>query len=186
MDYTSHILIGITVGLLEKKASRKSLIKTAFFSVLPDIFQIPYYFFLGHLKNRSFNWPEVQDWAGFRGTHPFIDALWNIPHSILFALLIIIPMVKLLKQSRFLVFAYLSHIFIDMLTHQGEWAVKFLYPLNFTSNGITDAWAWNYNFLMISWGILLVLNLALYKFIYLKENNNNPLELLRVFSRKNK
>ena len=86
MDYTSHILIGISIGLLQKDATRKSIIKTSIFSVLPDIFQIPYYFFLGHIKNRAFNWPEVQDWSGFRGTHEMIDALWNIPHSFLFVL----------------------------------------------------------------------------------------------------
>lgn len=164
MDFISHGLIGTTVGLLQKDYSKKSVLKTTFFGVLPDLFQIPYYFALGHLKNRPFNWPQVSDWDGFRGTHPWLDALWDVPHSLLFAFVLVLPLIKFFKQSNFLFYAYLVHLLIDIPTHTGEWGVRFLWPLNLKLSGLTDAWAWDYDFLVISWATLFILNVAIYKF----------------------
>jgi len=169
MDFISHGLVGITIGLLDNKKTKKKILATSFFSVLPDIFQIPYYLGLGYIKDRPFNWPKLEDWTNFRGVHPFLDAFWDIPHSFLFLVIIIIPLVKYFKKSNFYIYAYLSHILLDIPTHTGEWGVKVFYPLNIKLNGFTDAWAWDYDYFFISWASLIVLNIALYKFIHNQE-----------------
>ncbi|MBC7863859.1 MAG: hypothetical protein IAF38_12865 [Bacteroidia bacterium] len=172
MDVASHALVGVAIGLIEKNRTKKTILKTSFFSFLPDIFQLPYYLAVGNSKNRSFNWPQPEDWTGFRGTHPFLDTLWNVPHSIFFLLLVIIPIIKLSKQSNFLIIAYLSHILIDIPTHTGEWGVKFLFPFNLTVSGFTDAWAWSLNALIISWAVLFILSFCIYRF-YSKTRKQN-------------
>jgi hypothetical protein len=168
MDFLSHGLIGAAIGLLAKRPTKAVVIKAAIFGLLPDVFQIPYYLGLGHLKNRPYNWPEIADWEGFRGTHTWLDACWDIPHSFFFLFLVIIPLVKLLKQSPVLIYAYASHILFDIPTHTGEWAVKFLYPFPIRVSGLTDAWAWGWDMLAISWATLAIVIIGLYKFVYNK------------------
>jgi len=169
MDFISHGLIGATLGLLDKNRTKKKVLAISFFSVLPDIFQIPYYLGLGYIKHRPCYWPNIEDWTNFRGTHPVLDAFWDIPHSLFFVLIVIFPLVKFLKKTNLLIYAYILHILIDIPTHTGEWGVKIFFPFNFQIPGITDAWAWGIDYFIISWATLIVLNIGLYKFIHNSE-----------------
>jgi len=153
MDIISHGLIG---GLLSvKQKSKKNIFWVVFFSVLADLFFIPAFFYLGH-TNKRFLWiPANSDWLNFSFYHPYLDILATISHSFIFAFLIILPLIFLFKLPKMAFFAYLIHIFIDILTHTGEFNIKLFYPLSdWAIGGFTDAWGWPIWQMSISWIII--------------------------------
>ena len=154
MDFVSHYLIGNIIAVTRKKITRKKIITIAFFGLLPDIIQIPLYLYVGFLNNKAFCFPNTCDWVGFRDNHPIISASMDIPHS-LFFLFFIWLIVKYFKLPYLCLLAYLSHILIDIPSHTGEWAVKFLYPFPFMVNGYADVWAWNLYLYPIVWMVLV-------------------------------
>jgi len=155
MDIVSHALIGR--ALVTKNDKKADIVWVSFFGALPDVFQIPLYAVVGYYHNRPYYFPENADWTGFRSAHPGWSLLWEIPHSLFFLLLIVVPAVYLLKINKLAIVSYFLHIFVDLFTHTGEWNVKPFFPLNFHINGFTDAWAWDYYFFPITWAILLIL-----------------------------
>jgi membrane-bound metal-dependent hydrolase YbcI (DUF457 family) len=155
VDIVSHALMGR--ALVTKKDSKKDQILVALFGALPDFFQIPLYIFLGYLHQRPFFYPATSDWTGFREAYPTWSMWWEIPHSYFFVLLIVVPLVLFLKINKFAIAAYSLHIFLDLFTHTGEWAVKPFFPLPFMVSGFTDAWAWNYLFYPIVWAVLILM-----------------------------
>ena len=171
MDPLSHALIGKILSA--KKNSKKDIFWVILFSIIADLPSIPLYFYLGYLNNRFLWIADNSDWNGFRGPHPFLNMLSDIPHSIFFAFLIILPLILYFKLPKMAFFAYLLHILIDLLTHKGEWAIKIFYPLNYTINGFTNAWAWPLLFLIISW--LILLSLAIIFRYYLKRKDALPI-----------
>ncbi len=166
MDILSHAIMGkilATKKVSDKKESRKIMYTGIFFSLLPDLAQIPLYLVVGYFAGRSFWFPQIIDWVGFRAAHPMWTMLWEIPHSVFFLILIIIPIVIWFKLPRIAIVAYGFHIFIDLFSHTGEWAVKPLYPFNFTIPGFTDGWAWPWWGMIISWIVLLLISLIISK-----------------------
>jgi len=160
MDSISHILIGKLLAS-SPKYSKKAVFITAFFSFLPDLSSIPMYLYLGYIKARPFWIPYNSDWNGVRELRPVWSALWDIPHSLFFAVLIILPIILFFKLPKIAFFAYIFHIFIDIFTHTGEWAVKLFYPLSYKIEGFTNAWTWPLWTMAISWLILIVLIISL-------------------------
>lgn len=143
MDILSHGLIGHLIGHQQNRTKKEKLL-TWFFGLLPDLFQIPYYVFVGR-KNNRFCWiPHHKDREGFRGKYPKRDLLRDIPHS-LFSVLPLRLLLSLFKVDKRLQYiylsSYLSHILVDIFTHTDERHVKYLYPLktSYTKKGRADA-----------------------------------------------
>ena len=156
MDFISHILIGRMLASSRKKNMR-SIYAVTFFSFLPDLTLIPLYIFLGFTNNRLFWIALPSDWDGFRSLHPLLSLLWEIPHSVFFAFLIILPIIFYFKLPKIAFIAYLSHILVDLFTHAGEWAMKPFYPFQYSFNGFTNAWSWSFKNMFITWFILLLI-----------------------------
>jgi membrane-bound metal-dependent hydrolase YbcI (DUF457 family) len=164
MDIISHGLIGMLIGQTDGEANTNKILQVGFAALLPDLFQIPYYLVLGHANHRPYWLPENSDWTGFRGKLPWLDLVWDVPHSIFFLILIILPLTLYFELGILFFLGYLSHILVDIPTHTGEWNVRYLYPMNITFNGYTDAWTWSFNSMLLSWTILIMLNFIKYKF----------------------
>ncbi|HRE25946.1 MAG TPA: hypothetical protein PK954_04880 [Anaerolineales bacterium] len=152
MDIVSHALVGRLLASRETPPKETALLMGA--AALPDLFQIPLYAYLGYLKARPFWIPENADWIGFRAAQPDWVLLWDIPHSVLFFVAAVVPLVLLLKMNRLVVLAYASHLVIDLFTHTGEWAVRPFWPHPLLVEGFTDAWAWNPIWFLVAWLIL--------------------------------
>lgn len=156
MDFVSHAIIGGTIGAAYKEKKRNVLF-AALFAVLPDITQIPLFFYVGYLRHRFLWIPYDADWAGVRAPHPGWSALWDIPHSLFFVLFVMAPLGLKYKWPRLFIYAYLSHIVIDMFTHVGEWTVKPFYPFNLAFQGFTSAWTWPWAGFMGAWTFLSII-----------------------------
>jgi len=167
MDILSHILIGRIISFNQIK---KAQIFAMVFSFLPDLGQIPFYLVLGYENARPFLFPYNSDWIGARATHPILTAMWDIPHSLFFLLLIILPVIIFFKIPKIAFFAYGLHLLIDIPTHTGEWAIKPLYPLNFTMPGITDAWAWPVFAMLLTW---IILGLIIFSLKFIKTSDKS-------------
>ena len=162
MDILSHALIGKVIAA--RKHSRRVMYTGMLFSIMPDLFQIPLYLVVGTYANRFLSIPQIVDWVGFRAAHPVWTMLWEIPHSVFFLILIIVPLVVWLKLPKIGIVAYGLHIFIDVFSHTGEWAVKPLYPFNYSITGFTDGWAWSWQGTVMSWIILFVISVIISKY----------------------
>jgi len=172
MDIVSHILIGKILSFNKKK---KAQFWAMFFSLLPDLSQIPFYLVLGYENARPFLFPLNSDWIGARQLHPILSALWEAPHSLFFAILIILPIIIFFKLPKIAFFSYVIHLIVDIPTHSGEWAIKIFYPIDYTINGFTDAWAWPVWGFILSWIILISIVIVLNRFLKLKnDNSSNP------------
>lgn len=156
MDFVSHVLVGKLFQVKSQVDSLKNKLIVIVAAFAPDIPVLFVYLLLGHEKGRAFWIPYNSDWVGVRLAHPGWAAIWEIPHSIFFVLLIVIPLVLYFRWPKIAIASYLSHIALDLFTHTGEWGIKPFYPLNFIVNGFTDAWAWPLPYMAISWLILLV------------------------------
>jgi hypothetical protein len=170
MDIISHILIGKIISFNKKL---KTQIWAIFFSFLPDLTQIPFFLYLGYANARPFFYPQLVDWQGARTLYPFLNTIYEIPHSLFFCFLIVLPTVLFLKLPKIAFFAYFFHLFIDILTHtSGEWAMKPFYPFNYTFNGFTDAWAWPIWAILLSWITLLSIIITI-SFFFRKKTDDN-------------
>lgn len=177
MDIVSHGLIGAALSV-HPRYKKKEILVISLFGLLPDLFQIPVYLFLGFIKNRPFWFPQNTDWIGFRDAYPVWSALWEIPHSLFFLVILIIPLVYYFKLPKIAIVSYFSHIFTDIFTHTGEWAVKPLFPIDFKIDGFTDAWAWDWRWYSISWVVLLAFILMARKKFYQETSNTKKKNLL--------
>jgi len=151
MDIVSHALIGSLIA--SKTHNPKVVFWSTIFSVLPDIPQIPQYFFVGFLGRRKFWIPKSQDWKGVTAKYPGWAAQYFIPHSF-FILPIIGLVIWLFKLPLLALVAYALHIIIDIFTHTGEWSVKPFYPFKYKVSGLTNAWLWLPQYWVLSWIIL--------------------------------
>ena len=160
MDFLSHILVGKIISSYQKKTAQ---LWAMFFSFLPDLFQLPAYIYLGYINNRPFFIPQNVDWNHTRNAYPFLHAItWEIPHSVFFLLLIILPIVFYFKLPKVAFLAYFTHILIDIPSHADEWALKPFYPLNYTFSGFTNAWAWPLYYMFLSWAALFLIIVLLH------------------------
>lgn len=163
MDIISHALIGKILCYFDKKARGTKQLWTILFSVMPDFVLIPFYIILGKEYSRFLWIAQNQDWDGASLTHSFLTSLYNSTHSLFFCLLIILPIVFIFKLPTSAFWVYLSHIFIDIFTHTGEWTIKIFWPLNFYTNGFSDAWAWPIWKMALCWTFLLIIILWIQK-----------------------
>lgn len=163
MDIISHILIGCVLFLFFKK-TLKSFFLIILFSFLPDLTQVAQYLYLGFVKERFLFIPLNLDWNGFRDPHPFFSALWDVPHSFFFSFIIILPIILYFKLPKIFFTAYFLHLFVDLFSHTGEWAVKPFYPLQYKFEGFANVWAWNLQSMAICWVIILLLITIIYLF----------------------
>lgn len=154
MDIVSHGLIGLVVKKDKAVFSKQTLI-LFFFGILPDLLQIPLYLFVGFLNNRFLWIPQNNDWIGFRELHPIPSMLWEVPHSFLFLLLVIMPLLMVFKKSKWYALPYFLHIFVDIFTHTGEWATKPFFPLNIKIEGFVDAWIWPWYYYLFCWAVII-------------------------------
>ncbi len=165
MDVITHLLIGEALALPTQSTLRDNLI-VALFSLLPDTTQIPLYLHIGFINKRWLWFPRNSDWLKnhFRNKHPAWSALWEIPHSIIFFSLVIVPLVVIFDLPKMAAISYFSHIFVDLFTHTTEWGVKPFYPFNYKFKGFTDVWSWRFSKLAWLWTIfgILVISLKLY------------------------
>ena len=142
--------------------------------MLPDIFTIPAYAYVGFISDRLFFVPNPSDWLGFRNLHPIWSLFWELPHSLIFLLVVIIPLVIFFRLPKMAIAAYFSHIFVDIFTHSGEWKVKPFYPLSYTISGFTNTWAYSLQQLILVWiALLLIIILAKIYFINTKSQKKN-------------
>ena len=160
MDLVTHALSGVVFSQ-SKKYSRFEKAEIIFWSVFPDIGQIPQYLFLGFLKDRSFYLPWDQDWSGFPESYPLMWLLWVIPHC-LGLFLLIAPFFFILKRPKMGLFAYFFHLVFDMFTHTGEFSMQLFYPLPYKFVGYSDAWKWPVHRMFLIWGVI-ILGLLIYK-----------------------
>ncbi|MGA2434793.1 MAG: hypothetical protein ABSG25_05850 [Bryobacteraceae bacterium] len=160
MDFVSHGLIGGFVATFQRPGHSHSSWWITAFAVLPDLPVLVVYLLLGRSLNRPLWLPRETDWVGMRTAHPIWSAMWEIPHSFFFVLLVVVPVVYLLHLPKLSIVAYLSHLFLDLFTHTGEWAVKPFYPLSWQFDGFTDAWKWPLPSMIVSWLVIIGLILA--------------------------
>ena len=143
MDAISHALIGACIGECTTEERRWRVAWPALFAFLPDVPSLLVaYPYVGWLNGRRFWIPEYADWDGFRSLHPVVSAFWEAPHSILFVLLFIVPLVHYAKLPRLCVPAYLSHIITDWPSHTAEWALAPFWPIPWRLEGWSDPWRW--------------------------------------------
>lgn len=157
MDIISHTLIGRALAASPKNSKRDIFI-ICFFAYLPDLPQLVTYIYLGLENSRRYLFPLTSDWNGLRAASPIWSALWEVPHGLIFLLVIILPIVLYFKITKMAFWAYAVHLIIDWFTHSGEWAVNILYPFaSYKIEGFTDAWAWSIEKMLLSWILILVL-----------------------------
>jgi hypothetical protein len=156
MDIVSHVLIGKLIANVTGVTPRDTNY-IMLFSFLPDLTQIPLYLYLGYLKHRPFWIPCNSDWDNMRGQAKMFSMVWEIPHSILFVGFILLPLILILHLPLYLLLIYLAHIIIDLATHEGEWAIKPLYPMQITIHGRSNAWSWPFKKILFSWVVLVAL-----------------------------
>lgn len=155
MDTLSHLLIGRLLAASSTR-SRKEKWLIAAFAALPDLTQIPIYLYIGFLHHRPLWIPFNIDWDGFRALHPVWSMLWEVPHSVFFVFLVVLPLVLYFRLPKMAFVAYCSHIVVDLFSHFGEWAVKPLYPFPFMWHGWTNGWAWSVWQMALSWLVLIL------------------------------
>lgn len=146
-----------------KNTLRRESLLFMTFGALPDLFQIPLYLFVGYMSARPYFFPLTEDWEGIRDSFPSWMLLWELPHSLLFALFIIFPLIYIFNLPLKLILAYVLHIVVDIFTHSGEWSVKPFFPYDLTIEGFTDAWSWNPLLYPVSWLVILSIGFVLHR-----------------------
>lgn len=154
VDVLSHTLVGGLIECLAVVRGRWKRVLVISFAFIPDLPVLFVYPLLGHENARPYWIPPNSDWIGVRETHPVWSVLWEVPHSALFWVLVVVPLVLWLRLPRVAVLAYLSHILLDLPTHTGEWAIKPFYPFDYMFEGFTDAWAWPLHYMAVLWVVL--------------------------------
>lgn len=160
VDFISHALIGGIISIFAKLNKKETWI-VVFFSFLPDIIHSILYFYVGFLSGRPFFIPQTGDWVGFRESSPIAVLLNDVPHSIFFLLLVIVPLVLYFKLPKMAIAGYFSHIVFDLVSHTGEWSLRPFYPFSLAVSGFSDVWTWPVFSLSILW-IYIMLSTILY------------------------
>lgn len=141
MDTVSHVFVGASIGELSGHRNRRRIALTGLFAALPDLpcFLVGYPI-AGYLADRDWLIPQDADWDGLREAYPFVAVLWELPHSFLFLMCVIVPLVRFWRLPAACAVAYASHLVLDIPTHTGEWAVAPIWPIPWRIEGFTDPW----------------------------------------------
>lgn len=127
---TSHWIIWF---LIFRKKGRKVLSWGIFGSIFPDLPMIFSFFFLFLYVNITWQWEFNHEVLHDQ----FIDRFLSpIIHSFLFwiSIFLVYFLVRkkgYIEQFKAFLIGWFLHIFIDLLTHKGEWTWNHFYPLNF-------------------------------------------------------
>ena len=158
MDVIYHALVGAAIA---ESTGSPYIQSSALFAVLPDLVGAApfiYYKLTARPKEAPHTWLQNVKECVYSNTFTnSIDRImYGITHSLVFALL-----VSLLSYLFFpaawatLSLSYISHIIIDIPTHEGDFATRIFYPysdFHFESKN----WATNPKLFFIFWGVLLV------------------------------
>jgi membrane-bound metal-dependent hydrolase YbcI (DUF457 family) len=159
MDFLYHAAIGLGIS---KTIGGSYDPYAAVFALLPDLIGITPFAYL-KLKNdshdsfmafitNSFNVTKVDIFFT-----SFDRSLYRTTHSLLFTALLTIFLYLLFPQT-WLIYSlsYLSHILVDVPTHDGEFATRLLYPIS-DIHYQGKNWAKNKRIFTILWGLLLAI-----------------------------
>ncbi len=164
VDFISHALIGWIISIFAK-LNKKDTYVVVLFSFLPDIIHSVLYFYVGFISGRPFFIPHASDWVGLRDTSIAAVLFNDIPHSLFFLLLVIVPIVLYFKLTKIAIVGYLSHILFDIVSHTGEWASKPFYPFSLTISGLADVWVWPIFSLSLLWIYIILCSILYYSLI---------------------
>ena len=169
MDPLTHALIGATIGELSPKRIKNRRLKGAVAGMIPDLFNLLTYFYLGIKAGHNIPIAKPEDY--YSNTW-IIDHWtwmpWEITHSFLFWAIVIVPITLYFKQPILIVIAYFSHLILDLPSHTGIWSSKPFYPFNYQFEGWFDAWAWDFETIISFATIPLIIWLIC---AYLREND---------------
>ena len=147
VDVISHAIIGAIVAQfclwkMDDSSKRKKLVVVgALLAAAPDITNIPLYLHLGAINERFLWIPYHSDWDGYRAEYPMIVMGWEITHSLVVAALVGYILYRK-KYALWPILCWASHLFVDVLTHTGEWSSVPLWPVYFKMEGFSDPWKW--------------------------------------------
>jgi hypothetical protein len=133
MDIMYHAVVGVVIA---KSFGSEYELSSAFFSILPDVVgTLPYYYYkLTGTKNIGWK-NHVTNFYHATTSNTFTNAIdkhiYYATHSLLTAALITVLLYFFMPGAwMVLSLSLLSHIVIDIPTHDGELATRFLYPLS--------------------------------------------------------
>lgn len=170
MDVLYHGLTGLVIS---KAISGEYILSAAALAVLPDILgALPYqYQKIKHSSKKSLA-QFIKDFIKFTGRDTFFGQLdkltYRVSHSLIFYGLITLILFILFKDHWWILsLSYLSHIGIDIFTHEGEFSQRLLFPVS--DWHITGkSWVRHGSTYFIFWGVLGVL------FLVSRIKLNNP------------
>jgi len=143
VDIISHALIGAAIGEVSATRSWRRVGWCALLAASADFPQALFlYPYVAYVHGRADFIPRLTDWDHFRSAHAVASAIWELPHSVFFLALVVVPLVLYTRLPRAAIAAYASHLFIDIFTHTGEWSVAPLWPLPWRVEGFCDPWRW--------------------------------------------
>lgn len=157
MDIMYHAVVGVVIA---KSFGEHYALPAAIFSILPDVIgTLPYYYYKLTRTKRTL-WKEFfidlyRASTSNTFTHSVDKRFYYITHSLFTTALLTIFLYFLFPQT-WIMFSlcYLSHIIIDIPTHDGELATRFLYPfsdIHYQANN----WTLHYKSFFSFWIMLL-------------------------------
>lgn len=133
MDVLYHGLTGL---IISKAISGEYMTSAAVFAVLPDLLgALPYqYQKIKHSSKKSLA-QFIKDFIKFTGRDTFFGRLdkltYRVSHSLIFYGLLTLILWSISKNHWWILsLSYLSHIGIDIFTHQGEFSQRLLFPIS--------------------------------------------------------
>jgi len=163
MDVLYHGVVGLTIA---KAFGGTYEIPAIISAIIPDIVGTAP-FFLFKLQRASKKSPKIFIRDAFRllTSNTFSNTIdrtvYQITHSFITAFLITIISYVLFRPAWIIIsLSYISHIFIDIPTHDGGFATYFLYPLS-KYHKENKNWAKNPKIFLSWWGGLILLLLFL-------------------------
>jgi membrane-bound metal-dependent hydrolase YbcI (DUF457 family) len=153
MDVIYHALVGAAIA---KSTGSPYILSSAIFAVLPDLVgAVPFVYYKLTARPGTLLQNVKESVYSNTFTNSVDRIMYSLTHSLVFALL-----VSLLSYLFFpaawvtLSLSYVSHIIIDIPTHEGDFATRIFYPysdFHFESKN----WATNPRLFFTFWGVFL-------------------------------
>ncbi len=164
MDVLYHAATGVVIS---KATGSPHLLPAAISAVLPDLIgALPFYFYkLQRISQepKEKRWKSLYPWLMTNAFDNDLDAtVYRATHS-LFAAAIFAAATNIVFPDMWgtLALSYLSHIIIDIPTHEGDFATKIFYPVSH-AHLLGSNWAANRKLFFRYWAILGVTALILF------------------------
>ncbi|MBZ5710719.1 metal-dependent hydrolase [Nannocystis pusilla] len=155
MDIVSHALMGVILSThFEDGLHAGPAVQYALASLAPDFCFVRLGLKLGSERGRPLCIPHHEDWQGCRRRHPtWVAWSWDLPYSLL--ALTVLGALAWWGGVIGLFVAYALHVVVDYFTHQGEWAMRPLFPLStWEVPSISDSWEWPLRRCALAWCFL--------------------------------